>query len=530
MITRESWPTDPRECHDLLKRFAQQVEDLQAALDQSAKLHDQTVQDHEQTVRELRLQLELYRRFVFGPRRERLIEAPGQGHLFELDVVESIPTPPEPPVREAAAPSRPRRSRKPDYARLPQVRIEYDVPEAEKVCSHCGEAKARIGEDESSVLQYIPARFELHVHVLPKYACSRCRDGVVAPEPPPRPVSGCIAGPGVLAQVVVSKFADHLPLYRFEDISTRCGLFLPRSTLCDWVGKVADLLKPLYDLQRELVPKGSVIWTDDTHVTVLGGAKTGSHKGRFWVYIGSSTFPYDVYDFTEDRRRDGPTRFLANYTGYLQADAFSGYDGIYAGSGGQILEVACWAHARRKFFEARSSSPAEASLILQMIRRLYEVEDRARPLDDAARCTVRQTEAVPILERLREELDRLSSRLLPKSALAQAITYALNQWRALCRYTEDGRLTIDNNVSERRVRDQAIGRKNWMFLGNDAAGPRAAVLCTIIAGAKRPAKGGSTTSARALGLPTRRDPAALGGRGSGVAGWPVARPMGAGAP
>jgi len=196
-------------------------------------------------------------------------------------------------------------------------------------------------------------------------------------------------------------------------------------------------------------------------------------------------FPYDVYDFTEDRKRDGPARFLANYTGYLQADAFSGYDGIYAGSGGQIIEVACWAHARRKFFEARSSSPAEASLVLQMIRRIYEVEDRARPLDDAARRAVRQAEAVPVLDRLRGELDRLSSRLLPKSALAQAVTYAINQWRALCRYTEDGRLTIDNNVSERRVRDQAIGRKNWLFLGNDAAGPRAAVICTIIAGAKR---------------------------------------------
>jgi transposase len=482
MITPESWPTDPRDCHNLLSRFAQQIEDLQTALEQSAKLHDQSVQEHEQVVEELRRQLEIYRRFIFGPRRERLIDAPGQGHLFEVDAVECVPAPTEPPAAEPATPARTRRSRRPDYERLPQVRIEHDVPESDKVCSHCGEAKARIGQDERYVLEFIPARFERQVHVLPKYACSRCRDGVVSPEPPPRPVSGCIAGPGLLAQVVVSKFADHLPLYRFEDISTRCGLFLPRSTLCDWVGDVAQLLTPLYELEKELVPKGPVIWTDDTPVTVLGG-ETGSHKGRFWVYIGASAFPYDVYDFTEDRKRDGPTRFLANYTGYLQADAFSGYDCIYAG--GQIIEVACWAHARRKFFDARSSSPAEASLILQMIWRLYKFEDRARPMDDDARRALRQAEAVPILERLREELDRLSARLLPKSALAQAVTYALNQWRALCRYTEDGRLTIDNNASERRVRDQAIGRKNWLFLGNDAAGPRAAVICTIIAGAKR---------------------------------------------
>jgi transposase len=485
MITPESWPTDPGECHDLLNRLTQQVEDLQAALDQAAKLHDQTVQEHQQALDELRRQLDLYRRYVFGPRRERLVEAPGQGHLFELDGCESVTAPPEPPAPDPRPPPRTRRSRKPDYDRLPQVRIEHDVPEADKVCSQCGEPKARIGEDEARVLEFVPAHFELHIHVLPKYACSHCRDGVVTPEAPSRPLSGCIAGAGLLAQVVVCKFSEHLPLYRFEDISTRYGLYLPRSTLCDWVSKVADLLKPLYELQKELVRRGGVIWTDDTHVTVLGGEEGGSYKGRFWVYIGPTALPYDVYDFTANRQRDGPARFLANYAGYLQADAFSGYDGIYTGSDGQIVEVACWAHARRKFFEARSSSPAEASLILEMIRRLYEVEDRARPLDDAARRALRQAEAVPILERLREALDRLSSKLLPKSALAQAVTYALNQWPALCRYTEDGRLTIDNNVSERRLRDQAIGRKNWMFLGSAEAGPRAAVICTILAGAKR---------------------------------------------
>ncbi len=198
--------------------------------------HDQTVQERDQLVDVLRGHIELYRRYVFGPRRERFADAPGQGRLFDVEVIEGVALLPEPPpLREPRASSRPRQSRKPDYDRLPQVRIEHDVPEAEKVCDQCGAAKARIGEDEARVLQYIPARFELHVHVLPKYACSCCRDSVVAPEAPQRPVSGCIAGAGVLAQVVVSKFAEHLPLYRFEDISTRYGLYLPRSTLCDWV-------------------------------------------------------------------------------------------------------------------------------------------------------------------------------------------------------------------------------------------------------------------------------------------------------
>ncbi len=492
MITPQSWPTDPHQCHDLLSQFAQQVadlqaeaEDLRAALDQAAKLHDQIVQDREQTIEELRQQIELYRRYVFGPRRERLVEAPGQGHLFAIEDVDLPIVPPTPPVRDSKAPAKKRGSRKLDFDRLPQKRIEHDVPEAEKVCSCCGEQKARIGEDESRVLNFIPAHFELDIHILPKYACPHCRDGVVAPEPPPRPVSGCIAGPGLLAELLVSKFAEHLTLYRFEDICTRYGLYLSRSTLCDWVAKVADLLTPLYALQKQLVLSAGILWTDDTPVKFLGGPTPGSHTGRFWTYIGPAPFPYDVYDFTENRKRDGPAEFLKDYAGYLHADAFSGYDGIFTGSDGRILEVACWAHARRKFFDARSSSPAEASLILEMIRRLYEVEDRARPLDDAARRDLRQAEAVPILERLRAELDRLSARLLPKSALAQAVTYALNQWQALCRYTEDGRLTIDNNVSERRLRDQAIGRKNWLFLGSERAGGRAAVIYTIIAGAKR---------------------------------------------
>jgi transposase len=406
--------------------------------------------------------------------------------LFDGEPIEDVVVPPEaPPASGAKAPARPRQSRKPDFDRLPQIRIEHDVPEADKVCDQCGAAKARIGEDEARLLQFVPARFELHVHVLPKYACSCCRDSVVSPEPPQRPVNGCIAGAGVLAAVVVSKFAEHLPLYRFEDISTRYGLYLPRSTLSYWVRYVADLVKPLYQLQKELVQTATAIWTDDTFVTVLHDDEPRSRKGRFWAYIGPSSLPYDVYDFTEDRKRDGPSRFLKGFRGYLQADAFSGYDAIYVGSGGQILELACWAHARRKFYEARSSSPAEASLIIEVIRRLYEVEDRARPLDDDARRVLLQTESVPILNRLRDELQRLSVKLLPKSALAQAVTYALNQWQALCRYTEDGRLTIDNNISERRLRDQAIGRKNWMFLGSVEAGPRAAVLCTIIAGAKR---------------------------------------------
>jgi transposase len=465
----------------------QRIQDLLAALSQATAAYDALRQENETIKQEndlLRQELERYRRYVYGRRSERL-DDPGQGHLFELDENgEDVPdAPPDIPV--AAAPRKPRQSRKLDFSRLPQVRIEHDVPEAVKTCSCCGRPKARIGEDERRELEFIPARLEVRLHVLPKYACSHCHDGVASPAGPERPLSGCIAGAGLLSQLLISKFIDHLPLYRFEDITVRYGLHLPRATLCDWVRNSAELMRPLYDLQKQLVLLSPVIWTDDTPVKALGGDVPGSLTTRFWLYHGDDGHPYDVYDFTTSRKRDGPATFLAGFAGYLQADAYSGYDGLYLGSQSAIREVACWAHARRKFYDARSSSPGNAGLILEAIRRLYDVEDRARELPVEVRQALRARESVPILERLRGDLERLAEQALPKSALGQALTYARNQWAALCSYTEDGRLTIDNNVAERRLRDQAIGRKNWLFLGNVDAGPRAAVLSTIMAGAKR---------------------------------------------
>ena len=325
----------------------------------------------------------------------------------------------------------------------------------------------------------------MKVHVLPKYACPKCRDGVASPPVPPRPVPGGMAGPGLVAFVVVSKFADHLPLYRLEDILTRHGVSLSRSTLCDWVRDAAVILEPLAALQKARVLQSPVIWTDDTPVTVLGGETPGSSNGRFWVYIGDDEHPYSVYDFSASRCRDGPAAFLNDYRGFLQADAYGGYDGIFLGSDGGVMEVACSAHARRKFYDARSNAPREANQVLEWIRQLYDIEDWARELTAAERLALRQREAVPILDRIETYLDELSQRVLPKSALGKAVTYARNQRAALRQYVSDGRLTIDNNVSERTLRLQAIGRKNWEFLGSAAAGPRAAVLFTILAGAKR---------------------------------------------
>jgi transposase len=469
-----------------------QAEDAQHRIDELQRVLEETAADYSQLQEkhaELAETLALLRRYVFGPRRERHVDDPDQGHLFDLfdTVIEPEPVAPTEPDTAGPEPrpktSRPRRRISLDH--LPHNRIEHDLPEDEKTCSCCGGPKHRIGEDLSRELEFTPAKLEVNLHVLPKYACPKCRAGVASPPVPPKPVAGGIAGAGLTAFVVVSKLGDHLPLYRLEDILTRHGVFIARSTLCDWVRNAAVVLGPLAELQRTLVLKSPVIWTDDTPVTVLGGEKPGSTKGRFWVYIGNDVYPYSVYDFTMSRSRDGPAAFLKGYKGFLQADAYGGYDGIFLGSNGTIHEVACWAHARRKFYDARANAPREANQVLEWVRQLYDVEDRARDFTAAERQALRQGESEPILDRIEIYLKELTSRILPKSALGKALTYARNQWAALRRYTSDGRLTIDNNLSERTLRPQALGRKNWEFLGSEAAGSRAAVLFTILAGAKR---------------------------------------------
>ena len=318
--------------------------ELERILAATAEDYDRLKGEHA----ELLETLALLRRYLFGPRRERCSDDPGQGHLFDLPA-EPEPELLTPPPDDGAASPRPRSARTPRRARfehLPHIRIEHDLTLAEKTCSCCGAPKARIGEDESRELEFIPARLEVRVHILPKYACSKCRDGVASPPAPPKPTPGGMAGPGLVAFVVVSKFADHLPLYRLEDILTRHGVYLSRSTLCDWVRDAATVLEPLAALQKTLVLSSPVIWTDDTPVTVLGGDEPGSTTGRFWTYIGDDEHPYTVYDFTMSRSRDGPAAFLSDYRGFLQADAFAGYDGIFLGSDGGVEEVACWAHAR----------------------------------------------------------------------------------------------------------------------------------------------------------------------------------------
>ena len=416
----------------------------------------------------------------FGPRSEKL--DPNQLALFAAAVEE--PVPPVPPTSETSVPAHVRRGggRSDLPADLPRERIEHDLSEAERRCPGCGQPRQRIGSETSEQLKYVPAELKVIEHVRWKYACRACQEHVAIAAPPPKPIERGLPEAGLLAQVVVGKFSDHLPLYRLEDVFARAGMELPRSTLCRWARQTAELLEPLYALMVQRVRSSHVIHTDDTPVPVLDPTLGHTRTARFWVYCGDTENPYSVYDYTASRKRDGPAQFLANYQGYLQADAFAGYDGIYAA--GTVKQVLCWAHARRKFFEAKETKPREAHAALAWIGRLYEIEREAKDAMPEARRALRHDRALPLLAEFRVWLVSLTGSVLPKSPLGQAVHYVLPRWEGFVRYCEDGALAIDNNLSERTLRPCAIGRKNWLFLGNDRGGRTAATLMSLTASAK----------------------------------------------
>jgi transposase len=305
---------------------------------------------------------------------------------------------------------------------------------------------------------------------------------IISAVKPAMPIHKGLPGPGLLAHVIVSKYCDHLPLYRQTNISTRQGVPLPRSTTCDWMAASADLLRPLYDLMVTTVLLSRWLHTDDTTVKNLGHEPGTTDKAKLWIYLGDQEHPLNVFDFTLNRKRDGPQSFLKNYRGYLHADAFSGYDRLYLPGPSEglaaILEVACNAHARRKFHEAQGSDALRAHRALAYYSQLYALERgaKANDFDEGQRLQMRQELAVPILNLFHTWLEQERPLVLPKNPLSEAIGYALNNWTALCRYTEAGFLSIDNNVAEREMKQIATGRKNWYFVGSEKGGRTAAVL------------------------------------------------------
>jgi transposase len=377
---------------------------------------------------------------------------------------------------------------------LERIEIEHDLDD--KACPACGNERCRIGQEASEQLEYFPASFKVLRHIQYKYACTKCdHDGynpnIEAARKPAQPIDKGLPGPSLLAYVITSKLGDHLPLYRLERIFARQQVHVARSTMCAWMRCAGELVKPLVDLMTERIRGSKVIHTDDTPVPIQSPGAKQCRKGRIWCYLGDEANPYIVFDYTPSRSRDGPAKWLAGYEGYLQADAYGGYDGIYHSE--RVTEVACWAHARRKFYDAQDSDERRAAQMLTMIAELYAVEREAKgaierevtDADDDARLALRQERSVPVLARIKAWLDAESEVVLPRSPMAAAITYAKNQWTALTTYTTRGFLNIDNNASERSLKRVAIGRKNWLFAGNDAAAENHARLWSLIASCER---------------------------------------------
>jgi transposase len=370
---------------------------------------------------------------------------------------------------------------------LPRIRIEHDLSDDEKKCPCCGEARTRMGEEVSEQLEIIPAKFQVLKHVRFKYACRACEakaenPQIVTAAKPPQPIERGLPGPGLLAYLVTSKWSEHLPLYRLEAILKRAGVRVSRSTMCGWLAACGVLVQPLVELMAGRIRASRVIHTDDTRIPVQEPGERKCKSGRIWVYVGDVSNPYVVYDYTPDRTRAGPVNWLRGYQGYLQADAYGGYDGIYRTG---AIEVACWAHARRKFFDAKETDMRRAGTMFEFVRRLYMIETEAGNLADDARRDVRQTQSKPILDEIKAWSDIEREVVLPKSPMHQAFTYLHNQWTALNTYVTEGFLNIDNNAAERAVKRIAIGRKNWLFAGNDAAGGTAARLYSLVASAER---------------------------------------------
>jgi transposase len=434
---------------------------------------------------------------LYGPRSERF--DPNQPLLFaELNQsADAAPAADATPADAEAQPSkhnhRHKHGRKQLPKNLPHKEEHHCLTEAERACPACGTQRVEVGTETTSQLDYQPASLFVRDHIEHKYACPSCnKEGTpqfAAATKPPQPLAKGLPGSGLLAFIIVTKYFDHVPLYRQEAIFERQGLDLARSTTCDWMGQSARCLEPLYEVMKGEILQSAMLWTDDTPVKLQGGNPDETKQSRLWAYLGDARHPYNVFDFTLNRRRDGPQTFLANYCGYLHADAFSGYDALYlpvVDTGqARIKEVACNAHARRKFYEARASDELRAHQALAYYRQLYEIERQAKEQPAEVRLRMRQDLAVPILEKFQVWLGAEYKELLPKSPMREAFTYALNQWPALCRYTEAGFLSIDNNWAEREMKQIAIGRKNWLQFGSPQGGRTAAILYTFTSTCRR---------------------------------------------
>jgi transposase len=465
-----------------LRRLEAELESHRETLSQQA--HE--LRSRSERIEHLNLMVEKLRHMMFGTKSEKIVIKLEQLQL-ELEEEETTHAELE-AAAERVAPTKqrkPRSERKPLPEHLPRE-VAAHAPNCD-CCPDCGGQLRHFGDDVSEQLEYVPESFKVIRHVRPKFACIGC-DRVVEAPAPSRPIERGLAGPSLLAHVIVSKFADHLPLFRQSDIYARQGVDIPRSTLAGWVGAASDLLAPLVDAIQKHVLAGRKLHADDTPIPVLAPGNGKTKTGRLWTYVrddrpaGENTAPAVWFAYSADRKGEHPRQHLKTFRGALQADAFAGFHHLY---GEDINEAGCWAHARRKFHEIHvvHASPITTEALAR-IGALYAIEDEIRGKPADLRLGIRQTRAKPLLGELRTWMEKALHRLSSKSETAGAIRYSLSRWRALTRYTDDGLLEIDNSAAERALRAVALGRKNFLFAGSDSGGERAAAMYTLIGSAK----------------------------------------------
>ncbi len=448
-------------------------------LEQQAKLVAHTIE-----IEQLKLLIAKLRRLQFGRSSEKLSREIEQLEL-RLEELQTAQAQAAPPFEAAPQPSGEKPARRPLPEHLPREQV---VHQSACACPDCGGELRRLGEDVSEILEYVPEHFKVVRHVRPKLSCARCQR-IVQAAAPSRPIARGLAGPGLLAHILVSKYADHLPLYRQAQIYARQGVELDRSTLADWVGQSSRLLRPLVEVLGQYVLGAQKLHADDTPVPVLEPGRGKTRTGRLWTYVrddrpsGSTDPPAVLFRYSPDRKGEHPRAHLKSFAGVLQADAYAGFDELYVD--GRILEAGCWAHVRRKFYDIHVNQPSPlAAEALRRIGELYAIEKDIRGHLPEERARVRGARAGPLLDALKAWLEEQLARVSKKSELAVAIRYALSRWVALTRYRDDGRIEIDNNAAERALRAVALGRKNYLFAGSDAGGEHAAALYSLIGTAK----------------------------------------------
>ena len=443
-------------------------------------------------IEKLKLQIARLRRQQFGRSSEKIDRAIAQFELQleDLEVAAAAAAAVAAPADETRPSQTARAGRRPLPEHLPRTEI---VHEPSCSCPTCGGEMRKVGEEVTEILDYIPGRFEVIRHVRPALSCRRCEAMVQAPMPS-LPIERGRPGAGLLAHVLVGKYCDHLPLYRQSEIYGREGVELDRAVLADWVGKAAWLVSPLVEAVASHVMAAEKLHADDTPVPVLAPGTGKTKTGRLWVYLrddrphGGLASPAVVYRYSPDRKGEHPRAHLAEFHGFLQADGYAGFGPLYQGENGRpamVTEVACWAHARRKFYDIHVTTKAPlAAEALERIGRLFDLERavNGRPPDERER--IRQARARPLINELAAFFDATLPQLSARSELAGAIRYARSRWAALTRYLDDGRLEISNNAAERAIRPLALGRKNYLFAGSDAGGVRAAAIYTLVQTAK----------------------------------------------